>query len=462
MQRLKNPALAEQTPQQRWFRRSMRYRGDGDYRDWAKYIPRGIGALAGAGAGYMTGGLNGAWGGGRSGWDQGASFSKMVGMGDYGAPVGNAIIEGAGGPPAGITVNASDDLTGDIYLSHKEFITQVVASSATAGASASPFQQNRFAINPGMKESFPWLSQLAQNYDLFEFQGLIYEYRPQMGEFANSNNNLGRMMMVTQYDPDAEPFPNSIALQNYDYACSAKPSLGLIHGVETKRIQSSVNIFYTRTGDSTKDKVFTDLGVFNIATEGIPFSAPGTQILGELWVTYRVKLSRARLFQSLGSSVEWDLFTNASNSVSAQLWPQATVATGSANTGNWTSLQAGATQVNFTSQPTLTGTYMIRASYFAGANGDLANQISFNIISGAVFNGQFQRNTGTTISQIIQARLSPSGAPTTTTAYITLDNSPAVPAVISLSNSAAGSTNSITRVEFIQVPAAVATAVITV
>ncbi|QMW68895.1 capsid protein [Crucivirus-427] len=294
----------EQTAMQRMMRRATGYYGEGDYRDWAKYIPRGIGGAYG----MMTGGMPGA----KMGWDSGAEMSKLWGLGDYtgsyGPPVGNALIEGAGGPPAGITVNASDDLTGDIYLSHREYVGQITASATTAGSSL--FQQRTFALNPALSDSFPFLSQLAQNYNLYEFQGLIYEYKPQMGEFANQNNNLGRIMMVTQYDPDAPPFLNSVTLQNYDYACSTKPSLALIHGVECARIQSATNIMYTRTGSSAKDKVFTDLGNFTVATEGIPFAAAGTQILGELWVTYRVKLSRAQLYESLGQDVTVDVLSN--------------------------------------------------------------------------------------------------------------------------------------------------------
>jgi hypothetical protein len=56
---------------------------------------------------------------------------------------------------------------------------------------------------------------------------------------------------------------------------------------------------YVRTGPSAKDLVFTDIGNFYIATEGVPFAAAGTQIVGELWVTYRIKLSRANITSGL-------------------------------------------------------------------------------------------------------------------------------------------------------------------
>lgn len=89
-------------------------------------------------------------------------------------------------------------------------------------------------------------------------------------------------------------------MENYDYSSSAKPSLGMLHGVETKHASSATNMLYVRTGNTAKDKVFTDLGTFSIATEGIPgVAGAATQIIGELWVTYRIKLSRANLYGSL-------------------------------------------------------------------------------------------------------------------------------------------------------------------
>lgn len=290
----------------------MNYRGEGDYKDYLKWIPRGIGGAYGA----MTGGLPGA----KTGWDAGAKLSKLVGWGDYGAPVSNQIIDGGMG--GGVTVNASDDLTGDIYLSHKEFIGNVTASST--GATPSIFQQTKYPLNAGIQSTFPFLSQLASNFEMFDFQGLIFEYRPTSGENATANS-LGKVMMATQYDPDAADWLNSVQLMNYDYSSSTKPSVGMVHGVETANKQQAVNMMYTRTNnETTKSRVFTDLGNFYVATEGIPFTAAGTQILGELWVSYRVKLSRAALYQSmLGLNQPLDTFTN--NSSVTEIMPVATL-----------------------------------------------------------------------------------------------------------------------------------------
>jgi hypothetical protein len=60
---------------------------------------------------------------------------------------------------------------------------------------------------------------------------------------------------------------------------------------------------YVRTGTTTRDKALTDIGLFQLATEGIPFPSSSkvgdTLVIGELWATYTVKVSRANLYSSL-------------------------------------------------------------------------------------------------------------------------------------------------------------------
>lgn len=99
-------------------------------------------------------------------------------------------------------------------------------------------------------------------------------------------------------------------MENYDYANAAKPSCGLIHGVETNPSQRLEAMNYIRTGTSAKPLTITDLGVLYVGTEGIQFSAAGTAVVGELWVTYRVRFSRAKLYQALlGNSIQQALFS---------------------------------------------------------------------------------------------------------------------------------------------------------
>lgn len=285
------------------------YVGKGDYRQdlntlgsnpsgVARYLrtPKGWGAagsrLAGAAAGYMTSGIGGIG----HGYNAGKKFSQMMGWGDYGPVVTNDTMQSQ----QRIAVN--QDSYGDITIDYREFLQNVTVTLSAAGTST--FNLNSFSINPGLQSSFPFLSQISQNFTLYEFEGLMYQYVPTSGEFGSSSSNqLGKVIMATNYDPDANNFNTSQQMENYQGAASCKPSCGQIHGVETEPSQRATNQLYVRTGDSSKDKIFTDLGTFQIATEGISGGAAGTYVIGELWVTYKIKLLRPYLLQQLGNSI---------------------------------------------------------------------------------------------------------------------------------------------------------------
>lgn len=260
------------------------YRGLGDYRDYLKYVPRAIGGAYGA----YTGGLPGA----ARGWNLGAGVSKFIGWGDYhdasssayGPTVDNQLLPG-GNPPISVNTDPTNK-TGDLFFTHTEFITNIYNDSIG-------FQNRSFPLNPGMKETFPFLSQLAKNFTMYEFHGLIFEYRPTSGEFGSASNALGKIIMATDYDPDSSPFISSQNMENYDYATSCKPSVGMRHGVETAPNQSATKMQYIRTTETARDKIFTDIGLFQLATDGLPSTGVGA--IGELWVTYCVKLSRSQI-----------------------------------------------------------------------------------------------------------------------------------------------------------------------
>ena len=233
-------------------------------------------------------------------------YNRLKGRGDYvgyGAPQANQLIAGSSAQGK-MTVNSSDDKTGDVYYSHHEYVGAV---TAVRGATAeSIFSVQSYPINPGLLGSFPFLSQIAQNFTLYEFVGLVFEYRPLFGESGGSSNALGKVIMATDYDPDATEFTNTRSMENYDYSVSSKPSVGMLHGVETNRRSTATNMLYVRTSlNSARDKIFSDYGLFQVATEGIPFAggAPGdTQTVGEVWVSYRIRLSRATMDQSYSLS----------------------------------------------------------------------------------------------------------------------------------------------------------------
>lgn len=379
-------------PRQRLARRMFNYRGQGDY--WSDF-KKGGWFSQNAGMGAALRGLGGAIGsyvpgGSALGTAAGGAVSKWLGFGDYTTPASGNQLMGDSQTP--VTVNNSDDNTGDIYLSHTEFIGNVVATASAAGSST--FQQTVFELNPGLPASFPWLSQIASNFELYDFQGLMYQYKPNSGESGASSNNLGKIIMATQYDPDAQSFINSIEMQNYDYANSTKPSCGLVHGVETAQTQQAVNMMYVRTRSVTRDKIFTDLGKLVVATEGIPFSGAGTQILGELWVTYRIKLSRATLYSALlGLTIPIDNFRLTATASSMA----GAVTTSTVNSGSWSIVAGGLNNFTVTGATNLVAGCYLVSVYF---NKAIAFTTASNLAFGSLVNcAQTNSTNGTVYSE---------------------------------------------------------------
>ncbi|QMW68885.1 capsid protein [Crucivirus-416] len=304
-QRLLNPLEVAPTARQIIARRAFRYYGPGDYGGGNQYGLLNIGGGGGFGSGMFRG------------------------VGSYGGDAGgNQIINDSVEKP--IQVNSDPtDLSGDVYFSHREFVGNVIAtatnSTGTAKTVTSSFNNTHYPVNAAFPDTFPWLSQVAQNFTMYQMIGCIFEYRPTSGEFgATGSAALGKVVMATQYDPDAQDFTSTVQMENYDYANACKPSERMLHGVETAPAQTATRMLYTRTGATAKDKIFTDVGLFQIATEGLPMTVAANStfsaIVGELWVSYKVKLSRAQLFGSeLANDVPFDYHIGYQNATSSTL-----------------------------------------------------------------------------------------------------------------------------------------------
>lgn len=314
---LRKYPMSVRTGEQNFARVRDRYYGPGDYADAGRMIGTGLGGIAGGmvGSAVFPGGgtTAGIAAGGAVGMELGEGLGHMAdtyfGKGDY-VPSINQI---AGGGDV-ISVNKTNR-TGDIFIEQTEYIGNLIASvenSELGATKMSEFELRTLEINPSNDSLFPFLSQIAQNYEMYEWNGLMVKYTPNSGETSTASNQLGKIMVATNYDPECRDFVNSIEMLNYDYANSCKPSNTLVHGVETAINARAPRMLYVAEPHEAKDKVFTDIGKLYIATEGVPIqqsSATGNTsvVLGELHVTYSVRLSRAKLYGALlGYDIEAD------------------------------------------------------------------------------------------------------------------------------------------------------------
>ncbi|QMW68660.1 capsid protein [Crucivirus-112] len=247
--------------------------------------------------GSMLGGLFGMPGLGKS---AGSALSNIFGLGSYEVKE-NVFMEGR--LPQVMNVPTG----GGTVIRFQEYLGDVI-TSATVGA----FQNTSWIVNSANRDSFPFLAQIAANYEQYQFEGLVYEFRSTSADALNSTNTaLGSVMMATQYDFQDTPFTSKAEMLNYEYSNSVKPSENCMHMIECAPSQSVLPILYTLDGSvpAGADSRLYHLGRFQVATIG--FQAPSVRI-GEIHVTYQVRLLKPKIYSALG--LDNDLWRLQSNS----------------------------------------------------------------------------------------------------------------------------------------------------
>lgn len=240
----------------------------------------------------------------------GRAALRMSGLGMYtgaGAyedePVSNSLVNNGGllGVPE---FSQAGDETGAISISHREYIADLYGPTTS-------FNIQSFALNPGLEQSFPWLSQIACNYEEYELHQCIYTYRSTTSDHGSTNSGqVGTIIMATGYNPSAAPFKGKQTMMEYDGAMSGKITADMIHGVECDNEKLSGTAHkYIRTKPvvSGQDLKEYDHGLFQVATANSPADFANAAI-GELWVSYTVTLRKPKLYSNIGLNISQDIF----------------------------------------------------------------------------------------------------------------------------------------------------------
>lgn len=279
--------------------------GSGDYfvsakRNYRKpYRYPGLGRKAGSAAGSLIGnslapGIGGTIGGALGGAiGQGAhSILKTVtGFGDYNVSK-NSLVYNEDAVPQ-FTNNARCTM-----VTHREFITDVRGSTN--------FNLETFLINPANPITFPWLSSIADNYEEYVIQGLIFEFKTTSAmSIASTNTALGTVVLATQYNTLSETFSNKQQMENYEFAQSTVACGSVMHPIECDpSLTANQGLFYMNNPNAVAgDPRLYNIGKFSIATVGMQ----AVSTIGELWVTYKICLLKPRLTGNVSFSDHWVL-----------------------------------------------------------------------------------------------------------------------------------------------------------
>nr|WAE43130.1 MAG: capsid protein [Cressdnaviricota sp.] len=365
---------------------------------------------------------------------KGASYKNQTLLGTVGAHLGDAVSSIVGLGSYNIKKNCltldpmpvkNINDRGGVTVRHREYLGDVITSS-TIGA----FNINSYSINPGQEGTFPWLSQIAANYEQYEIQGMIFEYRTMSANSLNSTNTaLGTVIMATDYNAINPTFAQKSEMENYEYGTSCKPSSSMVHPIECARRQTVLSDLYTRAGavPAGADVRMYDLGNFQIATTG--FQAASVNI-GELWVTYQVSFLKAKMYAALGNYNTCAQFTNVCTNVSGTNFWGVTAATPGTIGANTIPIivSSGASSQGFITFPAsqLVQTYFYQLDYIgtSGVTGTISPSYT-NCVGGAgglLFTyGQTPAPTVSSTRVIYQAMIQTQGGGTVP--IITLTNS---------------------------------------
>jgi hypothetical protein len=281
--------------QQKIQRRAMGYTGRGSYigalmrgaQLFGKYAPAIAEGVTGIGSAYRTGQrISGR------GLYTGRQY---VGRGEYSQ--NNLIAGGAQLHPP--KFQSSGDETGALMVTHREYVGDIFAPGSSQ---VSDFVVQSFPINPGLEQTFPWLSQIAQNYEEYELKQCVFEFQSTVQDINSNNGQVGTIIAATQYNPTAKEFTDKPAMAAYAHAVSGKSTDSIKAGVECdpSKMSGSAGKYIRANPVMTNEDLKTyDIGRFEFATHNIPASmASGT--LGELYVYYTVCLRKPKFFTGRG------------------------------------------------------------------------------------------------------------------------------------------------------------------
>lgn len=241
-------------------------------------IGGGIGTLLGG----LVGGLLGP-GGAAVGAGIGGGIGGLIGLGSYKVNKNSLLNVGMGKDPPYVA-----NTGGRTVIRHREFLGNILSTT--------DFTNRVYHINPGLKDTFPWLNKIASQYEQHRWLGLGAEYRSLCSNALNSTNlQQGVVIMSADYDAAAPAFISKQQMENSQYTTSCKPSDSFMHMFECSPTMNQNNIFYNRnenTDLTNRPLQLFDLCKFQVATEGMQQAG---NIIGELWLTFDVEFLKSIL-----------------------------------------------------------------------------------------------------------------------------------------------------------------------
>lgn len=167
---------------------------------------------------------------------------------------------------------------GSCRVSHREYLQDVLSSNA--------FTTTKYHVNPGLKESFPWLSALANRFESYLFHKLRFEFCTEA-----ATTEIGTVLLTLDYDPlDPAPLDKTQALAYAD-AVRSPPWSDCVFIASSKDLRKMKTYFTRSSHLDVVDLTTKDTGNLYVCTQG----QTAVRTIGELWVEYEVELMTPQL-----------------------------------------------------------------------------------------------------------------------------------------------------------------------
>lgn len=164
---------------------------------------------------------------------------------------------------------------GSIRVQHREFIKNVGTTESFSNLGAFPLQ-------PGDSSTFPWLSQLAQNYERWHPNRIDFKYEPFTSTFTE-----GTCAMMIDYDPNDSGPINKAEMLNSSGAMRSPVWSNLTVRSNDSELAADTHLFVrVPTRDVyTGNLRLTDSGTCFVSTTEVTGEERDT---GEIWVDYDI------------------------------------------------------------------------------------------------------------------------------------------------------------------------------
>lgn len=262
------------------------YRGTGGYwQDFKRGVPKGVSSALGTGLGTGLGSLLGPAGGtagGIMGGLLGQKFADITGLGSYSI---NSIKKNTLIHPQ--VPKISNPISGDyVEFSHHEYV-------GTVNSSVAFNREWVIDINPGLSQSFPWLSTLANSFTSWQMMGAAVHFKSTSAQALNSTNTaLGEIFMAANYNnsPSEPSYDSKEQIMQTEWSTSGPPSQNQTLFLECDPKQNGRSVLHTRSG-TVADRQDFDLCRVTVAAQGSQADA----IVGDLFITYQIRLMKKQL-----------------------------------------------------------------------------------------------------------------------------------------------------------------------